>query len=154
MSQAGASATDSHCPDFDPPRRTGTDSSHYSCSNLPDDDPARYIKASEARRQADEALAKRARLPTASGNRTKLSEYPKTYRNDEKLDLEAKSPWREYPVFSSGKWDPSSGASGAGAARIIYNNGDRDSFNVVYHDPKMSDKNYKNFSVAPYRKAK
>ncbi|KAK0639675.1 hypothetical protein B0T16DRAFT_423560 [Cercophora newfieldiana] len=81
--------------------------------------------------------------------------YPNTFRNTEELGgLQAKSPWREYPVMPSGSWDPTTGKQGVKATRLIYNNNDRDKFDVVYHDPTKSDRHAENFSVAPYRPAR
>jgi hypothetical protein len=112
----------------------------YSCSNLKDDDPARYIRASEARRQVLEAPDKRPRLPAETSKRGKLASYPETFKNREKLPLQAQSPWKEYPVMPSGSWDPATGKHGVKATRAIYNNGDRGTFDVIYHDPTISDR--------------
>ncbi|KAM7189025.1 hypothetical protein V8F20_010328 [Naviculisporaceae sp. PSN 640] len=121
---------------FNSPRRSGTDSSHYSCSNLPDDSPARYIRAAEARRQIAEAPDKKIRLPAKNSPRGKLAEYPSTFVNREKLaPLQSKSPWQEYPVLATGSWDPMTGKSGAGPARGVYNKSDRSKFDIIYHDP-------------------
>ncbi|KAM7209955.1 hypothetical protein V8F06_014663 [Rhypophila decipiens] len=144
--------------EFNSPRRTGTDSSHYSCSNLPEDDPARYIRAADARRQVAEAPDKRPRIKSQTSKRDRLAEYPANFVNREKLALQAKKPWTEYPVLAQGSWDPNTGKLAAGGARGIYNRSDRSEFDIAYHDPtkrteyKDGQGGYKGeFSLASYR---
>lgn len=126
----------------------------YSCSGLPSDDPARYLKASEVRRQVQEAPDKRIRLPPGPGStRSNLAAYPSTFKNTEKLPVQSKTPRQEYPVFSAGSWDPAQ-PNTMGAARAIYKNSDRATLDVAYHDPNSGGDNRKNFKLAAYRPAK
>ncbi|KAH8178388.1 hypothetical protein LIA77_03470 [Sarocladium implicatum] len=140
--------------DFPPPERQGTDSSHYSCTGLEADHPQRYLKASEVRRQVQEIPNKRVRK-AANGptSRRYLAEYPVTFRNDEELDLKGKRMHHEYPVLAQGSWDPNGPDGNQGAARIIYNKSNKAVFDVTYHDPRKSDNNLKNATIAPYRLA-
>jgi hypothetical protein len=127
----------------------------YSCSGLPADDQERYLRASEVRRQVDEAPHKRVRVPAASGSsaRAGLAKYPRTFKNKEDLPLQSKTPRQEYPVLASGSWDPTVRDS-AGKARAIYGQNNRTAFDVVYHDPGISEDTAENFVIAPYRPAR
>lgn len=140
--------------EFPAPSRQGTDSSHYSCSGLPVNDPARYLNASEVRRQVQEAPNKKVRIPAASGPsaRRPLAKYPSTFKNTENLPLASQTPRQEYPVFSTGSWN-SEARDSAGLARAVYNNRDRAIFDVTYHDPRKGSHNGGNVSIAPYRPA-
>ncbi|KAK3689213.1 hypothetical protein B0T22DRAFT_480431 [Podospora appendiculata] len=140
MSAAGGSPSDSYAyyaqDEFDTPHRTGTDSSHYSCTNLPDDDPVRYLRASEARRQVAELPDKKPRISGVTSKRQKQAVYPLSFKNTEVLTtLQAKTPRREYPIMPTGNWDPTTGKRGVVATRAVYNNADRDVFDIVHHDP-------------------
>ena len=131
-----------------------TTKQQYSCSGLADDNPARYLKAAEVRRQVAEAPGKRIRVAGASGPsaRAHLAKYPRTFKNTEELELDSRTPRQEYPVLATGSWNPTQ-PNTAGNARAIYYNRDRTVFNVAYHDPNKSDDTGKNFSIAPYRPA-
>jgi len=71
----------------------------YSCSHLEEDDPYRRLKASEVRRQGMDAPEKRYRMQPKEGSTSKrkppLSDYPKTFKNTENLDLSMKRTWKE-----------------------------------------------------------
>lgn len=101
----------------------------------------------------EEAPLKRVRVPSQSSKKMKLAAYPDTFSNTEELDLQAKSPWKEYPVLSSGSWDPYKGKV-ANAARGVYNISDKSPFDIIYHDPAKGTNNSTNYSIAPYRPAR
>ncbi|KAJ0116027.1 hypothetical protein J7T55_004971 [Diaporthe amygdali] len=67
--------------------------SYYSNSNLDPSHPGRVVNTASARRQVAEAPNKRPKVaPVGGGKRGKLSDYPETIANREKLPLQAKSP--------------------------------------------------------------
>lgn len=112
--------------EFPAPTRNGTDSSYVSyttfglilfsgcvtrlvscsCPGLPDNDPAQYLKASEVRRQVQEAPAKKERVPSASGSsaRPHLEKCPWTYKRTQQLPPASQTPRQEYPVPSAGNF--------------------------------------------------
>ncbi|KAH9829125.1 hypothetical protein Tdes44962_MAKER09160 [Teratosphaeria destructans] len=87
--------------------------SYYSCDGLPPTDPARRIKASEARRQIQQAPP----TPPRSRGYAQRGGYPKTFWNREGLPLQTRGPLTEFPVMPSGSWQ---GGTRPGAARGIY----------------------------------
>lgn len=117
-------------------------------------DPGRVVPAASARRQVAEAPHKRPRIPSQGGGKRKpLSDYPETIKNTEQLPLQAKSPWRGHPIVNDRpNYDPSIRNS-MGGVRGVYNNNDRNTFDVVYHDPTKSDDPAGNYSLANYRPA-
>lgn len=133
----------------------------YSCSELEANDPERHLRASDVSRQVQQAPNKRQRVPPpppAPGSapaRSYLSKYPETFKDKEKTKgLQSKTPRKEYPIIPGpGNWVP--GVSGtADKVRAVYNNNDRTTFDVVYHDVKKSSNAFENFSVANYRPAR
>lgn len=110
------------------------------------------VNAASARRQVAEAPDKRPKVaPVGGGKRGKLSDYPETIANREKLPLQAKSPWKGYPIVTDKpNYDPNARNS-EGAVRGIYNNSDRSKFDVAYHDPTKSEKFGENYSLGTYR---
>jgi len=115
------------------------------------------MKASEVRRQVQQAPDKRQRLPPPEGSkssRSYLSKYPETFKNKPEnfTNLQSKTPRKEYPLVAEpGKnWVPR--ASGpAEKVRGVYNSNDRNKIDVVYHNAKESKDTAANFSLANYR---
>ncbi|KAI1460135.1 hypothetical protein F4805DRAFT_455074 [Annulohypoxylon moriforme] len=141
---------------YKPPQRYPTDSSLYSCTDLEPEDDYRFLKASEVRRQVQAAPDKKQRLPPRPGSTSKrrvLSTYPETFRNlPEKLNLQAPKPHKEYPLTADPGQNWVEKVSGtADKVRAIYSPHDRSQFDVVYHNPKISQDTAKNFSPAYYR---
>ncbi|KAH0440656.1 hypothetical protein CcaCcLH18_02326 [Colletotrichum camelliae] len=138
-----------------PSKRTPTDSSYYSCSNLPPSDQARYLKAADVRRQVAGAPLEPVEVLRTNrrGQFLKSSGYPKVFGNRERIQgLQAAKPLTEYPVKSKGPWDPRIIHS-MGAARALYNDSDKTKFDVVYHDPTKPGGYGGDMTVASYRPA-
>lgn len=75
------------------------------------------------------------------------------FGNRERLQgLQAARPLTEYPVKSTGPWNPHEQRS-MGAARALYNDSDKTKFDVVYHDPTKQGGFGRDMTVAPYRPA-
>ncbi|GKT84159.1 hypothetical protein Ct61P_02009 [Colletotrichum tofieldiae] len=143
---------------IDQSKRTPTESSHYSCTNLPSDNECRYLKAAEVRRQVQEAHGKRPRVVKygATSTEPKMAKYPKTFENSEGFGmLQSKTPRKEYPLVPVGNWDPrSTDPEKKLNARAVFNSGDRTKFDVVYHDPtKLGSGLRRDLSMANYRPA-
>ncbi|KAM0419077.1 hypothetical protein ACHAPT_012016 [Fusarium lateritium] len=107
--------------------------SHYSLSDLEDDEWLLRIPASEVRRQAK-------LVPETPSRGVK---YPKQFFNKEELPVKASGTLKEYPVCLNSRYlfgDP-------GPARIIVNPSQPDSFDVVYHRNRQD----RGFVQAKYR---
>ncbi|KAH8755789.1 hypothetical protein F5883DRAFT_177387 [Diaporthe sp. PMI_573] len=128
--------------------------SYYSNTNMDPNDPGRVVPAASARRQVAEAPRKRQRYPSKEGGkRMPLSDYPEKIKNTEKLPLQAKSPWKGHPIVQDRpNYDPSIRDS-MGGVRGIYNEADRSTFDVAYHDPTKGKDPRDNYSLGTYRPA-
>ncbi|CZT22748.1 uncharacterized protein RCC_08453 [Ramularia collo-cygni] len=116
--------------------------SHYSCSNLDDDDSSRRVNAQKARDQVQ-------RAPTMRNKGD--SRYPEHHNNYEGHDFKLQGPLTSFPVNDEA-WQPRSQPP---ATRAIYNENDKDNIEVVYHDKSQgSTGNFSAFSLAIYRERK
>ncbi|KAK3308015.1 uncharacterized protein B0T15DRAFT_508533 [Chaetomium strumarium] len=92
----------------------------------------KYLKASDVRRQAQQAPAQNA----------SVGRYPKPFANHEKLNLTSQGPHKEFPLSpspgastsTSGKPPSNYRGGDPGPVRAVYSD-DRKSVDVVYHDP-------------------
>lgn len=109
-----------------------------------------YLQASDVRRQVQEA-------PT---NIRSVGAYPKTYHNQPPEPLRAQPPFREYPVVPSpANGSPAGNYTGGnpGPTRAFYNNNDRSTFDVGYHDSTrapLGPRNGRAHTNTPYSLAK
>lgn len=129
-----------------PPLSYSSNMHQYSCRNL--DGDFRYIPAKAARKQVNAVPHLQAVLWEAA--------YPKRFYNIEKLELRAKWPYAllEFPLLRNPPYDCWRWGR-PGVVRFVYNDDDRDKFDVIYHDPTelvSIGSVYPPFSKATYRK--
>ncbi|KAF2773070.1 hypothetical protein EJ03DRAFT_348124 [Teratosphaeria nubilosa] len=126
---------------------SGVDS-YCSCQGLSPTDPARRIKAAEARRQIQQAPPSPPR-PVGYARRGGGG-YPKTFWNREGLPLQTRGPLTKFSVMASGSWYS---GTRPGAVRGVYNERSRADMDVMYHDPRKpgSAGREDQSSVASYR---
>ncbi|KAI1403052.1 hypothetical protein F4819DRAFT_485014 [Hypoxylon fuscum] len=138
-----------HEKSISPGPRTG--SSLYSCPELPDKYKDKWIKAKDARQQVAEAPATRPRIPDSK--KKIRGQYPKNTGNkkdSENFLFESMKPRKEFPILQGeGKKHP--GYGDPGAIRAVYNNNDREKFNVVYHSSNEPGKYKEDLKLATYR---
>ncbi|KAL7628331.1 hypothetical protein AAE478_002531 [Parahypoxylon ruwenzoriense] len=126
-----------------------TSSSVYSCTDLSQGHPSRWLKASEVRHQVEQAPSEAPQL--SSGRRG----YPKNFCNNENFpQLQSREPRVEFPVLpGTGVYtqEKMGGQGRPGPSRTIFNTRDRQSFDVAYHDRKAIPDDSKNMKIPKYR---
>ncbi|KAK4241037.1 hypothetical protein C8A03DRAFT_12684, partial [Achaetomium macrosporum] len=114
-------------------------------------DGYKYLQASDVRRQVREAPSENA----------SVGRYPKPFSNHEALSLSSKAPHREFPLTPT----PGTSSNSArnyrggdpGPVRAVYNDRDRSSVDVAYHDPNgapVGPRNGRANPSTPYAMAK
>ncbi|RDL38471.1 uncharacterized protein BP5553_02811 [Venustampulla echinocandica] len=128
------------------PSSSADTSSHYSCTNLSDNNTNRRIPAQHVRNTVAHA-----RKTTSNGGMS-AREYPHNFQNTEKLNTGIPLPIMEFPIEGPDEPYYTSGNLTSSEARAMYNETANESpVGVVYHDPTKGRDNKRNMSLAPYR---
>ncbi|KAF4927575.1 hypothetical protein CGCVW01_v002334 [Colletotrichum viniferum] len=116
-------------------RRKSCDS-HYS-AHCEDEPQYNHLNAADIRRQVRQAPSE----PRSRGA------YPHAYYNKPPLPLQAEREWTTFPMKPSpSKGDRGNNYTGGrpGPVRAIYNDAERDVFDVAYHDSRRTNREPKN----------